>query len=62
MSANRKLIFAAFLFAILWTAAMVWWQPPTAMAGLAIQATAGVIVGILWYIGMRVWAACCARP
>lgn len=61
MSANRKLISAAFLLAVLWTVAMLWWQRPTAMAGFAIQAIAGVIVGILWYIGMRLWTACCAR-
>jgi hypothetical protein len=61
MSPHRTLITASIVMAILWTIGMLWWLPPTASAGYAVQAAAGAIVGIVWYTGMRIWMACCPQ-
>jgi hypothetical protein len=58
MSPHRTLIVASIAMAALWTIGMLWWLPPTATAGYAIQASAGAIVGIVWYSGLRMWMAC----
>jgi hypothetical protein len=61
MSPHRTLITASIVMAALWPIGMLWWLPPTATVGYAIQAAAGVIVGIVWYSGMRIWMACCPQ-
>jgi hypothetical protein len=57
MSPHRTLIAAAIAMAILWTIGMLWWLPPTATVGYAVQTAAGAIVGIVCYSGMRMWVA-----
>lgn len=54
MSADRMLVVASFVFAILWTAAMIWWNAP-GIAGAIILMIAGALCGIGWYYGMRLW-------
>jgi hypothetical protein len=60
MSADRRLIVASFVFAILWTAGMIWWNAP-GLAGSIIMMIAGVFCGIGWYAGMRLWMTWCGR-
>jgi hypothetical protein len=57
MSPKRTLIILSIVMAAFWTIGMLWWLPPTATAGYVVQATAGAIVGIIWYSGMRMWMA-----
>lgn len=54
MSSDRILIVASFAFAVLWTAAMIWWNSP-GVAGSVIFMIAGALCGIGWYAGMRLW-------
>jgi len=61
MSPHRTLITASIAMAVLWTIGMLWWLPPPATVGYVIQAAAGVIVGVVWYTGMRIWMACCPQ-
>lgn len=61
MSPHRTLITPSIAMAVLWTIGMLWWLPPTATVGHLIQGTAGAIVGIIWYTGMRIWMACCPQ-
>ncbi len=60
MSADRRLIVASFVFAILWTAGMIWWNAP-GIAGSIIMMIAGAFCGIAWYFGMRLWMTWCGR-
>ena len=55
MSPHRTLITLSIAMAVFWTIGMLWWLPPTAAVGYAVQAAGGVIVGIVWYSGMRIW-------
>ena len=57
MSPHRTLITLSIAMAVFWTIGMLWWLPPTASVGYAVQAAAGAIVGIVWYSGMRIWMA-----
>jgi hypothetical protein len=54
MTSQTSLVCASVLFAVLWTAGMIWW------AGIEIVnivgfSVAGVLAGVLWYFGMRWW-------
>ena len=60
MPPDRNLIVASVAFAILWTAAMIWWNAP-GVAGAIIFMIAGAFCGVGWYAGMRLWTKCCAR-
>jgi hypothetical protein len=57
MSPHRTLITLSIAMAALWTIGMLWWLPPTATVGYAVQAAGGAIVGIVSYSGMRIWVA-----
>ena len=57
MSPQRTLITLSIALAVFWTVGMLWWLPPTATVGYAVQAIGGAIVGIVWYSGMRMWVA-----
>jgi hypothetical protein len=61
MSSHRTLIVLSIAMAALWTIGMIWCLPPTATVGYTVQAAGGVIVGIVWYSGMRIWMACCPQ-
>jgi hypothetical protein len=60
MSADRRLIAASFVFTILWTMFMIWWNSP-GLAGAVILAIAGVLCGLAWYAGMRLWMRHCGH-
>jgi hypothetical protein len=53
MSPQRRLVLASVVFAVIWTAGMLWMQGPTSAAGVVIMAIAGAIAGTLWYFAMR---------
>jgi hypothetical protein len=54
MSPQRRLMIASILFAVIWTALMIWWNAPT-FAGAVILVIGGALAGILWFFGMRWW-------
>ncbi len=54
MVPQRDLMISAVFFAAFWTLAMVLINTPGA-AGAVIFTVAGVIAGVLWYVGMRWW-------
>jgi hypothetical protein len=53
MSPQRRLVLASVVFAVIWTAGMLWMQATTSAAGVVIMAIAGAIAGTLWYFAMR---------
>jgi hypothetical protein len=55
MSSQRRLILASLLFAVLWTAGMIWWNSPMETARVVILMASGAIAGTLWYFVMRWW-------
>jgi hypothetical protein len=46
---------ASVLFAVLWTAGMLWWNAPLDVAETVILVVAGAIAGLLWYFAMRLF-------
>ncbi len=46
---------ASVLFAVLWTAGMLWWNAPLQAAETVILVIAGGIAGLLWYLVMRMF-------
>lgn len=49
MSTLNRIV-SAILFAVLWTAVMLWWSyPDRAMAHIAILSVIGAVLGVLWY-------------
>jgi uncharacterized protein (DUF2062 family) len=44
---------SSLLFAVLWTAGMLWWNAPLDAAEAVIFIVAGAIAGVLWYYLMR---------
>lgn len=46
---------SAVLFAVLWTAAMLWFNPPFALHKLIIWSVAGAVAGFLWYWLIAKW-------
>jgi len=62
MSSQRALVLGSLAFAILWLAGMIWWHAPMSTAGVVIVTIAGVIAGMLWYYGMRLWTNWFVRP
>jgi membrane protein DedA with SNARE-associated domain len=49
MSPRTTLVLSSILFAVLWTAGMLWWSAPLDAASTVILIVAGGIVGLLWY-------------
>jgi hypothetical protein len=49
MSTLNRIVSAA-VFAVLWTAVMLWWSyPDKGVAHVAILSALGVVLGVLWY-------------
>jgi hypothetical protein len=46
---------ASVLFAVLWTAGMLWWNAPLHIAETIILVVAGAVAGFLWYFVMRLF-------
>ena len=55
MPAEKRLKLGAVLFAVFWTAGMVWWSGPFEPASLIIFSIGGAVTGVLWYFAMRWW-------
>lgn len=55
MSAKTRLLLAAILFAVLWTAGMIWWSAPNGTAPIIIWIVSGAIAGVLWYWLFGIW-------
>ena len=53
MNPKSTLIVASIVFAVLWTAFMLWWNGPPDTAMVIIWLITGAIAGVLWYWGMR---------
>jgi hypothetical protein len=51
-----QLKLSSVLFAVLWTAGMLWWSRPLDPANIVITTICGVAVGYAWYRIMR-WRA-----
>lgn len=50
MSYERQRIMSALMFALIWTAGMLWWFHPTpGITHPALLVVAGVAIGFLWY-------------
>jgi hypothetical protein len=54
MSPQNRLVLASVLFAVLWTAGMIWWTG-TGIVNVVIFCIAGAMAGVLWYFAMRWW-------
>jgi hypothetical protein len=54
MNPQNRLVVASVLFAVLWTAGMVWWMG-VGIASIVIFSIGGAIAGVLWYYAMRWW-------
>jgi hypothetical protein len=57
MSYESKRIMSAVIFALIWTAGMLWWFHPTPVVmPPALLAIAGVLIGLLRYwVHGRLW-------
>jgi hypothetical protein len=55
MTAQSRLKLSAVMFAVLWTAGMIWWSGDTSIVRVAILSVAGVMAGLLWYWFMAKW-------
>jgi hypothetical protein len=44
---------AAILFAVLWTAGMLWWNAPLDTVEIVMLVIAGALAGVMWYFAMR---------
>ena len=55
MTAQSRLKLSAAMFAVLWSAGMIWWRGDYSAAGVVIFSIAGAIAGVLWYWLMAKW-------
>jgi hypothetical protein len=55
MPLNRSspLKLGAWVFAVLWTAWMIWWSGSLDRVNIVMLSVCGAAVGYLWYLGMR---------
>ena len=56
MTHQTRWVLASIMFAVLWTAAMIWWTG-TETANVVIFSIAGAVIGVLWYLAMRWFSA-----
>jgi hypothetical protein len=49
MSTRTQLALSAVFVAVLWTAAMWWWNRPLDAVPIAMLAVAGALLGLGWY-------------
>ena len=61
MSAATGLVLSSILFAVLWTAFMIWWTG-TETANIVAMSIAGIVAGVAWYFGMRWFNRRLLRP
>ena len=55
MSPRTKLALSSIVFAVLWTAGMLWWSAPIEVAQTVIFVISGGIAGLLWYWLFGMW-------
>jgi hypothetical protein len=49
MSPRSNRVLSAIVFAVLWTAGMLWWSPSIDVQTVVVAVIAGVIAGLLMY-------------
>jgi len=49
MSPRSNRVLSAIVFAVLWTAGMLWWSPAIDVQTVVVAVIAGVIAGLLMY-------------
>jgi hypothetical protein len=54
MTPRTRLALASILFAVLWTAGMIWWTG-TDIANIVGLSIGGALAGVLWYFAMGWW-------
>ena len=54
MTPRTRLALASILFAVLWTAGMIWWTG-TDIANIVGLSIGGAVAGVLWYFAMGWW-------
>jgi uncharacterized membrane protein (DUF4010 family) len=54
MTPQSRLVLASIIFAVLWTAGMIWWTGRET-SNVVIMVVAGAVAGVLWYLAMRWW-------
>jgi hypothetical protein len=55
MTAQSRLKLSAAMFAVLWSAGMIWWSGDYSVPRIVIFSIAGAIGGLLWYWLMAKW-------
>lgn len=55
MTTQSRLKLSAAMFAVLWTAGMIWWGGDYTAPRVVIFLIAGAIAGLLWYWLMAKW-------
>jgi hypothetical protein len=55
MSSRTKLALLSIVFAVLWTAGMLWLSAPLEVAQAVIFVISGGIAGVLWYLLFGMW-------
>jgi hypothetical protein len=53
LSPSAPLKLGAFVFALLWTAWMIWWSGSLDRVNIVMMSICGAAVGYFWYRGMR---------
>ena len=53
LSPSTPLRLGAWVFAVLWTAWMIWWSGSLDRVNIVMLSICGAVVGYLWYLGMR---------
>ena len=53
MHPETPLKLSAIMFALLWTAWMVWWSGTFSFVNIGITGAGGVLAAWLWFLGMR---------
>jgi len=55
LDTHRPLVLASVSFALLWVLGMLWWSGPMNTARAVVLVAFGILAGILWYFGMKLW-------
>ncbi len=53
MHPETPLKLSAIVFALLWTAWMVWWSGIFSVVNISVTSAGGVLAAWLWFLGMR---------
>lgn len=53
LNPSTPLKLGAWVFAVLWTAWMIWWSGSLDRVNIVMLSICGAVVGYLWHLGMR---------